>query len=83
MGSCTGSLSLAIPHKFQPRASSLKYKDHLWSGFEVRYSRVLLLEACEQTLYFEWCSVSKASVLLYVLSILENILLPFWGRPSI
>ena len=32
MGSCTGSLSLAIPHKFQPRASSLKYKDHLWSG---------------------------------------------------
>lgn len=80
MGSCTGSLSLAIPHKFQPRASSLKYKDHLSSGFEVRYSRVLLLEACEQTLHFEWRSVS---VLLFVLSILASISLPFWGRPSI
>ena len=76
-GSCTGFLSVAIPHKFQPWVSS---KDHLWSGFEVRYSRVLLLEACEQTLHFEWRSVS---VLLYVLSILASILLPFWGRPSI
>lgn len=80
MGSCTGSLSLAILHKFQPRVSSLKYKDHLWLGFEVSYSRVLLLEACEQTLHFEWCSVS---VLLYVLSILASILLPFWERSGI